>query len=116
MAEFIEVLNRNEMKNGELKVISVRGKDILLARVDDVFYAASNACPHMKAKLSKGALKGTIVTCPRHASQFDLRDGHVIHWTNWTGFKLSISKLFRAPRPLTIYPVKIDGEKVMVRI
>lgn len=116
MAEYIEVLNRNEIKNGEMKGISVSGKNILLARVDDVFYAASDICPHMKARLSKGALKGTMVTCPKHVSQFDLRDGHVIRWTNWTGIKLSISKLLRTPRPLTIYPVKIESDKVMVGI
>ena len=114
MAEYIEVLSKTEIKNGEMKGISIKGKDILLARVDDVFYAASNICPHMKGMLSKGALKGTMVTCPKHASQFDLKDGHVIRWTNWAGLKLSISKLLRASRPLKTYPVKIEGEKVMV--
>ncbi len=44
----------------------------LLARVGDKYYAADNRCPHMGGKLSPGKLEGTVVTCPRHGSQFDL--------------------------------------------
>ena len=29
-----------------------------------------------------GKLDGTIVTCPRHYSQFDLADGRVVRWTD----------------------------------
>lgn len=116
MAEYTEVVKTSEMNNGEMRGISVRGKDILLAKVDDKFYAVTNICPHMKAKLSNGTLNGTIVTCPRHASQFELKDGHVIRWTNWSGAKLAISKLFRPPRPLQTYPAKTEGDRVLVEI
>ncbi len=114
--EYLEVLKTSELQNGEMRSVSARGKEILLARVDDDFYAAQNVCPHLGGKLARGALKGTVVTCPRHASQFDLKDGRVVRWTDWSGPKLSISRVFRPPRPLEIYPVKTEGDRVLIEI
>ena len=38
-------------------------------------YAAQDVCPHAGARLSEGALEGTIITCALHGSQFDVRTG-----------------------------------------
>jgi len=116
MVEYVEVLKTGDMNNGEMRGTSIRGKELLLAKADGKFYAASNVCPHMGGTLAKGTLKGTVVTCPRHASQFDLQDGHVVRWTKWSGAKLAIGKLVRSPRPLKTYPVKIEGDRVLVGI
>ena len=114
MAEY--TLKTGEMKDGEMRSASVGGKEILVARAAGQFYAASNICPHLAGRLSAGSLEGTVVTCPRHRSQFDLRDGHVVRWTTWSGFQLALSKLFRPPRSLKTYPVKIEGDTVKVEI
>ena len=37
--------------------------------------AAGDVCPHAGARLSEGALEGTVVTCPLHGSQFDVCTG-----------------------------------------
>lgn len=37
--------------------------------------AIADVCPHAGATLSTGELDGTVLTCPRHGSQFDVRDG-----------------------------------------
>jgi 3-phenylpropionate/trans-cinnamate dioxygenase ferredoxin subunit len=116
MAEYTMALKTDELKNGEMRGIFIGGKDILLAKIDDQFYATSNECPHMRAKLAQGTLDGMIVTCPKHASQFDLKDGHVVRWTNLSGTKLAMSKLFRSSRPLQTYPVKTEGDSVLVKI
>jgi len=76
MSSLVEISKPNELEDGTMKEISVDGHEILLARVDDKHYAADNRCPHMGGKLSQGKLEGTVVTCPLHGSQFDLRDGH----------------------------------------
>ncbi len=76
--------------------------------------AADNRGPHMGGKLSEGKLEKTIVTCPLHHSQFDLRDGHVVRWTDWSGVKLSLAKVVRSPRPIKTYRVKIEGGRVVV--
>lgn len=114
MAEFVEVSGKQEIKSGQMKMISVAGHEILLARVDDDFYAVDNRCPHMGGNLSQGTLEKTIVTCPRHNSQFDLRDGHVVRWTDWSGVKLSLAKMIKSPRPLKTYKVKVEGDKILV--
>ena len=116
MEKYTEVMKTGDLKNGEMRGISVHEKNILVARVDDKFYATSNVCPHMRGELANGTLDGTIVTCPRHASQFDVTDGHVVRWTDWSGAKLAASKLFRAPKALQCYPVKVKVDKVLVDI
>lgn len=110
---FVEIGAKNELMDGCMKMASVSGREILIARVGDNYYAADNRCPHMGGNLSKGKLNGTVVTCPRHHSQFDLTDGHVIRWTDWSGLKLSLAKLLKSPRPLKIYDVRVDGEKIL---
>jgi len=116
MPEYVEVCSSTDIPNGGMKAFSIRGREILLARIDDSLYAASDICPHMKGRLSKGSLKGTVVTCPRHASRFDLKDGRSVQWTNLSGIKLTISKLFKSPRPLIVYPVKVEGDRVFIEI
>jgi 3-phenylpropionate/trans-cinnamate dioxygenase ferredoxin subunit len=116
MSEYVEVAKATDIQNGEMKSVSIKNQKILIARADNQFYAASNACPHMGGNLAAGTLQGTVVTCPRHGSQFDLKDGHTVRWTTWSGGKLAISKLFRSPRPIQTYPTKIEGDRVLVEI
>ncbi len=114
MAEFVEVPGANELQSGQMKMFTVGKREILLARVGDDFYAMDDRCPHMGGRLSEGKLEKTVVTCPRHRSQFDLVDGHVVRWTDWSGLKLSMAKAFKSPRPVNTYKVKVEGDKVLV--
>jgi 3-phenylpropionate/trans-cinnamate dioxygenase ferredoxin subunit len=116
MAEFVEVPGGNDLKSGQMKMFKLGNHEILVARVGDIFYAADNRCPHMSGDLSEGKLEKTVVTCPRHHSQFDLVDGHVVKWTDYTGFRLSMAKMMRSPRPLKTYKVKAGDGKVMVEV
>ena len=116
MSVLIEVAKANEPKNGTMKKISVKGTDILLAKVEGKYYAVDNRCPHLGGDLSKGKLDGTTIVCPKHRSEFDLKDGHVIRWTDWSGIKLNLAKVFRSPKPLKIYSVKEDGDKIFMEI
>jgi 3-phenylpropionate/trans-cinnamate dioxygenase ferredoxin subunit len=112
----IEIDMANELKDGSKKKISIRGRDILLAKVEGKYYAVDNRCPHLGGDLSKGKLDGTIIICPKHRSEFDLKDGHVIRWTDWSGIKLNLAKVFRSPKALKTYSVKEDGDKIIVEI
>jgi nitrite reductase/ring-hydroxylating ferredoxin subunit len=38
-------------------------------------FAVEDTCPHAGAALSTGELDGTVLTCPRHGSQFDVCSG-----------------------------------------
>jgi 3-phenylpropionate/trans-cinnamate dioxygenase ferredoxin subunit len=99
-----------------MKMFNLGKHEILLARVGDTFHATDNRCPHMGGNLSAGKLEKTVVTCPLHHSQFDLSDGHVVRWTDWSGIKLSLAKMVKSPRPLNTYKVKVEGGKVMVEV
>lgn len=114
MSAFVHVADTAELPDGALKKVRVEGREIVLARVGDAYYAADARCPHMGGDLSEGTLEGTVVTCPRHGSRFDLSDGAVMLWTAWTGVLLSAAKFLRSPRPLTTYAVKVEGERVLV--
>ena len=116
MSEYVEVCNLEDIPDGGMKDFSVQDMAVLIAKTENTIYAASDVCPHMKARLSRGVLEGTTVTCPRHASRFDLKDGHVVQWTNLSGIVLAVGKVFRSPRPLEIYPVKVEDDKVYIEI
>ncbi len=115
-ANFIPVAKTNQLRDGAMIKARAGDRQILLARVGKQYYAVEGTCPHMGANLVNGTLQGTVITCPRHASKFDLRDGRIIRWTDWTGIKASISRLFRSPRGLTIYSVKVKGNDILVRL
>ena len=116
MAGYVEVLKVDGLKDGQMKEVKAGGRDVLLAKVGGKFYVAENTCPHMGGKLAQGKLEGTVVTCPVHASQFELKDGSVIRWTNWPGVVVAVTKLMRRPRAIKIYPVKMEGDKVLVEV
>ena len=80
MSKFIEVAKIEELKSETMKKVIAEGREILLARVGDKYYATDNRCPHMKGDLSQGKLGGTVVTCPVHGSQFDISNGQVVRW------------------------------------
>jgi 3-phenylpropionate/trans-cinnamate dioxygenase ferredoxin subunit len=116
MGTYTKAATTGELKDGEKKKIVLGGAEIMLARVGGSYYAIGNRCPHMGADLSAGKLEGTVITCPRHGSQFDVRDGHNIRWTNTSGITLTVTKLFKSPRPVRTYNVKVEGQDVLVEI
>ncbi len=112
----VQVAKTGELKDGSMKEFTVEGREIFLARVGDRIFAADNICPHMGGKLGRGKLNGTIVTCPRHHSQFDLVDGRVVRWTDWNPVILPFAKILRSPRPIVTFPVTVEGDNILVRI
>ena len=116
MGNFIQVGKTSELEDGTMKEVLAQGREILLARVADRYYAADNRCPHMSGKLSQGKLEGTVVTCPRHGSQFDLSDGRVVRWLKGSGLIFRVSKALKPPRPLVTYNVKVEDDKILIEI
>lgn len=112
MNEFIEVAVADEFQDGEMRQAEVDGHELLIARVGDEFFVSDNRCPHLGGRLSKGTLEGSVVSCHLHHSQFDLRDGRVLRWTDWSGPVLTIAELARHPRPLRTYETKVESGRV----
>ena len=116
MSNLVEVGKTGELADGTMKKVLVQGREILLARVGDSYYATDNRCPHMGGRLSEGKLEGTVVTCPLHGSQFDLSDGRVVRWLRGAGLISRIGKVLKSPRPLTVYNVKVEDDSVLIEI
>ena len=112
----IEVAKVGEISAGTMKEVTAQGRQILLARVGDKYYAADNRCPHMGGNLPKGKLEGAVVTCPLHGSQFDLKNGEVVRWLKGSGVVSAIGRALKSPKRLTVYNVKVEDDRVMVEI
>lgn len=114
MSEYVDVVSADEVGEGAMREVEVDGHAFLVAKVDGEIYVADARCPHLHAHLTKGTLEGAVVTCPWHGSQFDVRDGRVIRWTEFEGVVKTVAQLARHPRPLRVYEsVVVDG---MVRV
>jgi len=113
---FIEVAKVSDIDNGMMKKVVIGERAILLAKAQGRFYATDAFCPHLQADLSEGTLRGTVLTCPLHGSQFNIRNGHVVRWTGLSGTLLTYAKKALPPHPLPTYPVRIDGDRVLVDI
>jgi nitrite reductase/ring-hydroxylating ferredoxin subunit len=100
--DYIEVAQEGQVPAGTMKVLSVKGKDILVANVDGKYYAIGSKCTHMHGDLSKGKLEGRAVTCPRHGSQFDVTNGN------------RLSGPAKSNEPT--YEIKVDGKSIKVGI
>ena len=116
MSILVEAGETSELKDGTIKGVTIKGHEILLAKIGDKYYAAANRCPHMGGKLSKGRLEGSVVTCPLHGSQFDLSDGRVVRWLKGSGILSAVGRVLKSPRKLTTYNVKIKDSRIMVEV
>ena len=116
MVDYVKVGTISELAPGAIKEVTAKGIPILLARIEDNFYALQGRCPHMGGILAQGKLEGAVITCPRHNSQFAVTDGRVIRWLKGGGLIASVGKVIKSPRPLKKYPVKVEAGDIMVDV
>ena len=116
MGDFFEIARAGDLDVGRMKKVCAGGRELLLARTADGFYCADNRCPHLGGDLSHGTLEGKVVTCPDHNSQFDLATGAIIRWTNLTGIVARFDMRAHPQKPLAVYAVKVEGDRVLVRL
>jgi 3-phenylpropionate/trans-cinnamate dioxygenase ferredoxin subunit len=114
MNDFVALTKVGDMAPGSMKLASLGGREYLVSRAGAEYFITNSRCPHMGGRLEKGTLEGTILTCPLHNSQFDLRDGRVMRWTRWHGVTLSVVKAVRAPRPLRSYASRVEGDTLLI--
>jgi 3-phenylpropionate/trans-cinnamate dioxygenase ferredoxin subunit len=116
MSKTVVVGKSDELANGAMKHAPTEKGEVLVARVGDNYYVADNRCPHMGGRLSQGKLEGTVVTCPLHGSQFDLKDGKVVRWLKGSGVMSSIGKVLKSPKTLTVYKPQVKDGRIMIEI
>jgi len=116
MGQLTRIAKTDDLSEGTMKKYQVQDTEILIARIGGKYYATQNKCPHFGGDLSKGKLEGSVVTCPRHSSQFNLTDGSVVRWLKGTGLISSIGKTLKSPQKLITYNVKIEGQDIIVEM
>jgi nitrite reductase (NADH) small subunit len=75
MGEFIEVAYINEIPENGSKVVYYNGEKVALFNLNGDIHAIQNTCPHAGGPLGEGSLEESIITCPWHGWQFDVKDG-----------------------------------------
>lgn len=106
---FVKVAHTADIPIGTMKRVEYNEEEILLSNIEGSFYAVAERCPHLRGHLSQGTLEGSVVTCPRHDSEFDVRTGQLVGQG-----KLLLLRI--KPRNLHAYAVKVDGVDILVDI
>lgn len=79
------------------------GRSIAVYRSpESTFHATDALCTHERAELADGLVMGELIECPKHNGRFNYKTGAAT----------------RAParENLCIYPVKLEGGKVFVKL
>lgn len=116
MSNFVKAADTGDFQDGTKNKVTVEGKEILLAKIGGSYYAIDNKCPHMGGNLCAGQLKGSVITCPLHGSQFDVTDGRVVRWLKGSGILTAIGKVLKSPRPIKTYTVKVEGNDILIEV
>jgi nitrite reductase/ring-hydroxylating ferredoxin subunit len=109
VSEFVPVIRTGDLAEGAMKIVRAGGQAILIARINGTYHAVDNRCPHAGGNLSDGQLTGNIVTCPLHGSQWDVTTGQVVRWLRSAGAVPKVTNI-------TVYPVKVEGENILVAV
>ena len=96
----MKVAKVTDLKENEMKEVSVNGKSILLINSGGNFYAIDSRCSHMHLPLAKGKIDGNVITCAYHGSQFNITDGSVVHGP--------------AKVSLKTYEVRVEGDDIVI--
>ncbi len=71
----VEVCALDELPRERGVRVTVGNHRIAVFRIGDDVYAIGDRCSHAEASLAEGELWDTMVECPRHGSEFDLKTG-----------------------------------------
>ncbi|RJP81044.1 MAG: pyridine nucleotide-disulfide oxidoreductase [Candidatus Zixiibacteriota bacterium] len=92
----------DDLSDGEMKIFSQDGVEVLLVRIDGRYHALGPHCTHYGAPLDQGVLHGERIVCPWHAAQFSAVTGGLVE-----------------PPGLNVLPryeVEIRGGEVIVKV
>lgn len=101
MSDWIAIAAVEECPPGTAIERVAAGRMVAIANVAGTYHALDGLCPHQGGPLGTGALCGTVLTCPWHGWQFDVRTGRSTFGT-------------RLAQPC--FEVNVDGDDILVRI
>ncbi|GGO81391.1 non-heme iron oxygenase ferredoxin subunit [Wenjunlia tyrosinilytica] len=101
---FVRVCALSELEEDTPRRVELDGTPVAIVRTSESgeVFAINDICSHANVSLSEGEVEDCHVECWLHGSMFDLRTGKP------TGLP--------ATRPVPVYPVKIEGDEVLVSV
>jgi len=99
---FVRACGTDDVQPGTGLAVEVDGVSVAVVRDGEDWYAVYDECSHAAVPLSEGDVEGNLIECWLHGSQFDMR----------TGKPTSLP----ATEPVAIYPVRVDGDDVLVDV
>ena len=99
---WVKVADGDDVVPGRGLRVCLKGIPVGLYRVGNDYYAMEDDCPHAGTPLSKGELVGTVIHCPSHGWDYDVRNGYKPGLTD--GF------------PIPCFPVRIEDGSVWIDI
>jgi len=85
------------LATGQKAAMEIEGKEILICRIDEQYFAVANRCTHSAWPLCQEPIEGLEIVCSLHGARFDLRDG--------------CPTAGPASKPLATFPIELrDGE------
>ena len=64
-----------DLPPGSARVVKAGERELALFNVDGTFHATQAQCLHLKGPLGHGRLHGSVLSCPWHGWQYDVRTG-----------------------------------------
>jgi nitrite reductase/ring-hydroxylating ferredoxin subunit len=129
--DYVEAGKVSEISKGHMKNVEINGKEIAIANLDGKFYAFSDRCGHMNARLSRGNINQNVVTCPFHAAKFDATSGKKVgepvleippgmeplppSWQKYMGTvgeEMSFIKTYDQE----VFEVKVEGDSIKIKV
>ena len=101
-AAFVRACAVSDLKDGEAISVVLGGDEIAIALTEGEVFAIRDWCSHAAVPPSEGEVDGYTIECWLHGSCFDLRSGQP------TSMPATV--------PVPVYPVKIEGDDVLVSI
>ena len=86
---------------GQAKEFTAGGKIICVANVGGAYSAMDNVCLHRGGPLGQGVVEEGKIVCPWHGWQYDPKSGEAAH---------------NPSAKVAVYPLKIEGEDVLVEL
>jgi len=101
-AAFVRACAVSDLKDDGAISVVLNGDEIAIVKTGDEVFAIRDWCSHAAVPLSEGEVDGFTIECWLHGSCFDLRTGQ--------------PTAMPATVPVPVYPVKIEGDDVLVSI
>ncbi|CAL9608819.1 non-heme iron oxygenase ferredoxin subunit [Streptomyces sp. NPDC090994] len=99
---YVRACGLGELEEDTPKRVELDGTPVAVVRTEGEVFAVNDICSHANVSLSEGEVDDCHIECWLHGSRFDLRSGK--------------PDSLPATRPVPVYPVKIEGDDVLVSL